>query len=166
MSHVFTRAKHAPSDVTPKELTQDVSTRVQGQSEYAPFTSVPTDVANYPADVTLAGLDKALGSRITRLFLQADAESTLHMGAQILSDHSKVAKSRKDKDLQANLIVNIVKEVAEATTHHPAQRFSACEDLLRRCSLEPDFKQRLKTELFNKNAINTPYILVIEHEEA
>lgn len=164
MSHVFTRAKHAPSDVTPKELTQDVPNRVQSQSEYAPFTSVSTGVDNYPADVTLAGLDKALGSRITRLLLQADAESTLHMGAQILADHSKASRSHKDKDLQANLMVNIVKEVAESTSQHPAQRFSACEDLLRRCSLEPDFKLRLKQELFDKNAINTPYICLIEHD--
>jgi hypothetical protein len=125
---------------------------------------VTTGVQQYPTDVTLAGLDKALGTRITSLLLKTDAESTLHMGAQILADHAKASKSRKTKDLQANLMVNVVKEVAEATTHHPSQRYSAVEDLLRRCSLEPDFKQQLKQELFDRNALNTPYIALIEHE--
>jgi hypothetical protein len=161
MSQVFKRATHAPSDVTPAELAEDVS-RVRGQADYAAFTSVDTGVHDYPADVTLAGLDKALGARITRLFLQTDAESTLHMGAQVLSDHSKAIKSKKEKDLQATLMVNIVKEVAEATSSPGTQRYSACEDLLRRCSLEPDFKQRLKQELFEKNAIHSSLLTVIE----
>jgi hypothetical protein len=162
MSQVFKRAVHAPADVTPIELAEDVP-RVRGQADYAAFTSVDTGVHDYPADVTLAGLDKTLGPRITRLFLQTDAESTLHMGAQVLADHSKSAKGRKgsDKDLQATLMVNIVKEVAEATSSHVSQRYNTCEDLLRRCSLEPDFKQRLKQELFEKNAINSSLLTVV-----
>ena len=164
MSSVFTRAQYAPSDVTPKELAQDVSTRVHDHADYAPFRSVLTGHEQYPTDLTLAGLDKALGTRITKLLLQTNAESTLHMGAQILADHAKASRTRKTKDLQANLMVNVVKEVAEATANHPAQRFSACEDLLRRCSLEPDFKLKLKQELFDNNAINTPYIALIENE--
>ena len=164
MSSVFTRAQYAPSDVTPKELAQDVSARVNGHADYAPFMGVTTGHDTYPTDLTLAGMDKALGSRITRLLLQTHAESALHMGAQILADHAKASKSRKSKDLQANLMINVVKEVAEATSAHAAARFNTCEDLLRRCSLEPEFKLRLKEELFDKNAINTPYIALVEHE--
>ena len=164
MSSVFTRAHYLPAEAAVKTLEKDVTARVQGQADYAPFRSVATGVAHYPTDVTLAGLDKALGTRITTLLLKTDAERTLNMGAQILSDHAKTSKSRKSKDLQANLMVNVVKEVAEATAHHAAQRYSACEDLLRRCSLEPEFKSTLKQELFDRNAINTPYIALIEND--
>lgn len=164
MSHVFTRAQHAPSDVTPKELADDVPARVASQSDYAAFTSVETGVDTYPAEITLSGLDKALGTRITRLFLQADAESTLHMGAQVLADHSKVSKSKRAKDLQANLMINIVKEVAEATTSQSAQRYSCAEDLIKRCSLDPDFKLKLRENLYDKNALNSSFLTVVEHE--
>lgn len=164
MSHVFTRAKHAPSEVAPKELAGDVPQRVATQSEYAAFTSVETGVEAYPAQITLSGLDKVLGTRITRLFLQADAESTLHMGAQVMADHAKTSKSKKTKDLQANLMINIVKEVAEANTEQAAQRYSAAEDLIRRCALEPDFKLKLRQTLYDKNAINSSFLTVVEHE--
>jgi hypothetical protein len=161
---VFTRARYAPSDVTPKELANDVPTRVAPQADYAHYTDVSTGHEHYPADLTLAGLDKALGSRITKLLLQSDAEATLHMGAQILADHAKVSKAHKAKDLQANLMVNVIKEVAEATAVAPPQRYSKCEDLLRRCSLDTDFKQLLREQLFDKNALNTPYIAIVEHD--
>lgn len=164
MSHVFSRAQHAPSEVAPKELAVGVHQRVATQPEYAAFTSVETGVDAYPAEITLSGLDKVLGTRITRLFLQADAESTLHMGAQVLADHSKSGKSKKAKDLQANLMINIVKEVAEVTTEQSAQRYSAAEDLIRRCSLEPDFKLKLRQTLYDNNALNSSFLTVVEHD--
>lgn len=164
MSHVFSRAQHAPSEVAPKELAGDVHQRVAIQPEYAAFTSVETGVEAYPAEITLSGLDKVLGTRITRLFLQADAESTLHMGAQVLSDHSKTVKGKKAKDLQANLMINIVKEVAEATSDQGAQRYSAADDLIRRCSLDPDFKATLRQSLYDKNTLHSSLLTVVDHE--
>jgi hypothetical protein len=164
MSHVFSRAQHAPSEVAPKELAGDVHQRVATQPEYAAFTSVETGVDAYPAEITLSGLDKVLGTRITRLFLQADAESTLHMGAKVLADHSKTAKTKKAKDLQTNLMINIIKEVAETTTDQSTDRYSAADDLIRRCSLEPDFKSKLRQTLYDKATLNSSFLTVLEHD--
>lgn len=148
----FERAEVMPKAVSAKELANTVTERVASQADYAAFTSVDTGVEHYPADITLAGLDRALGTRITRLLLQADAEQTLHVSAQVLADH---AKSRTRKDLQANLLVNVVKEVAQTQAEEPQETSRHCEDILRRCALEPEFKQKLKQTLFNDGALQS-----------
>lgn len=161
---MFERAAYSPAQVTAEELKQAVPSRVAPQPEYAQYTDVATGVDEYPADVTLAGLDQALGSRITRLLLTTDAESTLHVSAQVLADHAKKAKGRP-RDLQANLMANVVKEMAQADEDLPVnQRPKFCEDILRRCSLEADFKQKLKQELFDKQAVHTPYLCTLPME--
>jgi hypothetical protein len=150
--NMFTRAEYTPAQAAAAELRAEAARRVASAVDYAQYTSVATGVPEYNATTVLAGLDQALGSRITRLLLQTDAESTLHIGAQVLAAHAE--PDSKGKDLQANLMVNVVKEIASSEDKPVGMRPKSAEDLLRRCTLEPDFKRILKKELIDNNALN------------
>lgn len=158
----FERGAYSPTQSSAEELKQAVPARVTAQLDYAPFTDIDTGVTNYPAEVTMAGLDKALGSQITRLLLLTDAETTLHVGAQVLANHAASPAKSKALDLQANLLVNVVKEISqideEVAIH---QRPQFCEDILRRCSLEVEFKQKLKQELFVNQVVHAYHLTTI-----
>lgn len=162
MSSAFIRTFHAPAEVSAKCLSETLPVVVDKNVDYALVVDIETEVNKYPAPVTLAGLDKVLGERITRLFLHTDSEATLRIAAKVLSDHSKTNGSKKEKDLQANLMVNIIKEVVDtkATTH--SERFSECTDLLRRCSLDLDFKKHLSKILIDDNVVASPSLAVLE----
>lgn len=149
----FKRAEYSPAQAAPQALAKE-----QVHPDYAPYSSIDTGVQHYPADVTIAGLDQALGSRIARLLLLTDAESTLHVGAKVLADH---ALSSHGKDLQANLMVNVVKEMAQAEESAASERRKFCDDMLRRCTLEPDFKTKVRKELLENNAVQSSQISVL-----
>ncbi len=164
--NTFSRTTYSASAVTAEALAQAVPERVTADAQYAPYTDVDTGVPEYPATVTLAGMDEVLGSRITRLLMATDAEAALHVGAKVLASHATDSTVKKPHDLQVNLMVNVVKELAFNRTLSPGQEGKACEDILRRCSLEPDFKKKLKYELFDNQALITPFITVCSAEKS
>lgn len=156
---MFNRAAVAPDAVAPHALTPVVSERVHSHTEYAPYTSIDTGVESYPAPVVLAALDQALGRRITRHLLADDAEAALHVGAMVLADHAITADA--NKDLQTNLLVNLVKEIAinEADTY--AEQKGIAENFLRRCTLPPEYKKHVLKNVCDKDVIASSQLVTV-----
>lgn len=150
----FERAAIAPSEVAPKVLEDSP---VPSEPDYAAYTDLDTGVAAYPAATTIAALDQALGRRLACFLLQTDAEATLHASALILANHSA------GKDLQANLLINSVKEIVQTESDTLAEHRRMSEDLLRRCSLEPDFKAVVVKTLVEDNALASATLAIVKH---
>lgn len=149
----FERAAIAPSQVAPSALEDS---NVSSEPDYAAYTDLDTGVTAYPATTTIAALDQALGRRLARFLLQTDAEATLHASALILQDHSD------GKDLQANLLINSVKEIVQAESDTLLEHRRLSEDLLRRCSLEPDFKAVVTKTLVADNALASSTLAIVK----
>jgi len=154
----FERTAIAPSAVTPDALADDP---IPSEPDYAAYTDLDTGVAAYPASTTIAALDRTLGRRLTRFLLQTDAESTLHASALILEDHA--VGSDADKDLQANLLINSVKEIVQSEPAVLAEHRRLSVDLLRRCSLEPDLKAKVTKSLVEDNALASSQLAIVRH---
>lgn len=156
----FERTAIAPSAVSPEALGNDPE--VLQEPHYAAYTDLDTGVTDYPATTTIAALDRTLGSRLTRFLLQTDAEATLHASAVILHDHATT--NEPTKDLQANLLINSVKEIVQTEPAPLAEHRRLSEDLLRRCSLEPDFKAKVTKTLMEDNALASSQLAITRHE--
>ena len=157
----FERASFSPDQVAAPQLNAEAPRCLSRVPDYAAYRTIPTGVEQYSAAATLAGFDQVLGSRITKLLLTVDAETALHVGAQVFADHAREDKRVPSKDLQAGLMVNVVKEMAQATASHAAKHFQFAEDVMRRCSLDPGFKLTLKEELFDKKGLASPFIIQV-----
>lgn len=157
--NTFERASFAPAQVAAPQLAAEAPRSLARIPEYATYRSIVTGVPFYDAPATVAGLDMVLGTRITRLLLTIDAETTLHVAAQVFADHAREGRHAQPKDLQAGLFVNVVKEMAQVSDQHAARHYAYVEDVLRRCSLEPGFKLTLKEVLFDQNAIASCFIV-------
>lgn len=155
----FVRADIPSDALCPRALAAQAERLAALRYEYADYRTIPTGVSAYSAAAVITGLDLALGGRIASLLLTVDAETTLCMGAQVMADHAHAIGSAKDAQL--GLMVNIIKEIAHNQAHHAAQHFQIAEDVIRRCSLDPDMKLRLREELFDKSAISSSRLVQI-----
>lgn len=156
MSH-FTRTHIAPETVVPSELT---TTEIEANPDYAPYLSIPVSVSEYEAPAAIAGIDKALGGRITQYLLAEDGEATLQVGAEVLREHALYGKSTSD--LQTSLLVNIVKELAMNQEEQYGLQKVACDNILRRCTLAPEYKKHVMGEILKGDTLINPFIVSIE----
>lgn len=139
----FERADIAPAEITPSAMKDSP---VPSEPDYAAYTELPTGVPGYDAATTVAALDYALGRRLATLLLEADPGATLRASAKVLKKH------KPEKDLQANLIANSVREIVAGDGVDLPEERRRSEDILRRCSLDPDFKKRVAEPLIQGSA--------------
>lgn len=158
--NTFTRSRFSHEEMAAKALKQEIPHRVDACADYAPYTSIQTDVKSVDAATALAGMDKVLGKRLTSMFLDANAEASVHVAAETIS-HLRRAKA---VDVQSTLIVNVVKEIAGIATDDQAERQSLCGDLLRRCSFEPDYKKKINIVLTHEHALDSPLLVEVPDE--
>lgn len=149
-------------NVFPGEALLSLDTRaVLANSQYQSALKIHTESQRYTTAQLLAALDKALGRQITQLFLTVDRDTTVDIAGHVLEDHAR--EDHEPKDVQLNLLVNIIKEIVENKGHPRAALCHAAEDLLRRCVLDVDTKYAVKCALFDQQYLYNPMIVVIRH---
>jgi hypothetical protein len=127
---------------------------------YAPFAHLPIGSKRHSARDVLVIARRVLGDAlVTQLIAFGHAEA-VHTAAEIIDDHLYMASESTRKDLQMNLVLNIVKEIANVDGIHAAKRYEVADDLMRKLNLDPEFKRQLKSCLYDTNAISRSCLLI------
>lgn len=112
-------------------------------------------------ELILAASVEALGPAVLGVFLTDNAEATLSTAGMIIEDHLR-KEDLTPKDLQVNLVVNILVKCVRARNLPKEQRYVYGENLVRKCNFDNQFKLAIKKSLFDADAVNLPW-LVIAH---
>lgn len=124
---------------------------------YQQALKIYTEADNFDTPQLLAALSLALGDRITQMLILTDRTSTVDIATHVLEDH--VSYTDGDlKDLQVNLLVNIIKEIAGNTAVGSNQIRRQAEDILRRCALDVETHHVIKSVLFDQGVVNSMMI--------
>lgn len=131
--------------------------RVYINPNYQQALKLHTEADNFDTPQLIAALSLALGDRITQMLILTDRTSTIEIAAHVLEDHVSYTEAQP-KDLQLNLLVNIIKEIAGNQCVGSNQIRRLAEDLLRRCALDVETHNAVKQVLFTDNVIDSMMI--------
>ncbi|HWT40125.1 MAG TPA: hypothetical protein VN081_02535 [Dongiaceae bacterium] len=109
-------------------------------------------------------LDLALGTKNTELLLSGNTPTVIMTAGPIIEDQmSKVTVP--NKDLQTNLMTNILKECAhvEGLPPNPAARLAHVQQLLARFDFDQTFAQHVYNVLAHNDAIMVPWQLIDQY---
>lgn len=108
----------------------------------------------------LAILQRVVGDTVTQIFLNENAPVTLEIGSRVLDDHVAGPESLKPKDLQLNLIVNLIVQCVRSQNLPSARRYGYAETLIRKCKFDAVFKHQLKVAVFDNKALGLPWLVI------
>lgn len=140
------------------ETLLNLDTRgVFSNPNYQQALKIYTEADNFDTPQLLAALSLALGDRITQMLILTDRTSTVDIAAHVLEDH--VSYTDGDlKDLQVNLLVNVIKEIAGNTVVGSNQIRRQAEEILRRCALDVETHHAIKSVLFDQGVVDSMMI--------
>lgn len=150
----FSRRLVSGMEVNPETLAVSPSPVL---ADYGSALTIKTHTTHFDARLTVIGLSVALGDQITKLLITIDATSTVGVASSVLEDHV-FQEDPNPKDLQLNLLLNVIKEIVMESNTPTANRSGRAEDIIRRCLLGTDFKLTLKKALFDDASVHSPYI--------
>lgn len=129
---------------------------------YKQYMNIPTTSRYFKTPQLLAILQVVLGERILTYFLKEDSERTFYVAGNVIDDHMRINQLR-GKDLQVNLVVNIILQIVRAQNLPKANRFGYGENMVRTCKFDPQFKHALKVAMFDCKAIDLPWLVIAHH---
>lgn len=142
---------------TPESLRQIVPSRTRLPVSLKPYLNVASESPLFTGMQILAILNKALGEHVLLTFLAENCSQTYRTAGHVLDDHLRYADLRR-KDLQVNLIVNLIVALTRAKNLHAALQFKYAEDLLRKLDLVSTVKVEMKEAMFDRQALTTPWL--------
>jgi hypothetical protein len=152
-------------NVFPGEALLNLDTRgIQANANYQAALKLVTEAPRFTTVQILAAMEKVLGGQITQMFVITDRVTTVDIAAHVFEDHLR--EDHQAKDLQLNLLVNIIKEIVENRSLPKASSCGQAEDLLRRCVLDIDTKYAVKCALFDQQNLFSPFIVVLRYPPA
>ena len=105
----FTRARYTPALLEARALPAEVGM----DHDYSRYITIRTDNSRYTAISTIGALDLVLGKDLTLHLLRIHAGHAL--GAAAMTLDAYVSQGDELKDIQASLLVNILKEIVQAS---------------------------------------------------
>lgn len=142
---------------TPESLRQIVPSRVRMPVALKPYIDCASESTMFTALQMLAIGCQVIGERALLAFLKISPSETFRTMGYILEDHARFHEL-KPKDLQVNLIVNLVVRLTRLRGLHPAQEFKYAEDMLRQLELDSVVKVEMKEAMFDRHALGARHL--------
>jgi hypothetical protein len=102
---------------------------------------------------------RCLGDAVWARLVELGGRETLNVAAEVIDDHLHQKDQYNNKDLQINLVLNVVKELA-TDDKHKAHYCAAAEELLRKVQLDTGFRREVEHALLNTGAIYQPFLVI------
>lgn len=135
------------------------ATAIRRSTTLAPYRELPSPSTVFSITQLMAVFCECLNEHILMVFLRKEPAFTFRVIKAILEDHIREA-GRLPKDLQINLLTNLITQFTRAETQHASQRYSTAENLVRLCELDAEFKLLVKTTLFDKQSVLVDNLMV------
>lgn len=150
----FTHQAFAPQ--FPRKVS---AARVRRSVALARYMNEPAPLSNFSTGQLLAVFSAVLSDRILLFFLKEDSDLTIRTIAAIVQDHERES-ARVPKDLQLNLVSNLIVRLTKARSMPLPKQFEYAETLIRRCEFDDEFKLALKKALFDRKALQCEYLMI------
>lgn len=112
-----------------------------------------------PTHHIISVMELALGRHNTESLLTGNTPTVLMQAGYVIEDHMRTY-TVPDKDLQVNLMINILKENAYVEGITPPNRGLYLTQSLNRLRITPDFIQAINNVLGNHDCMDVPFMLV------
>ena len=125
----------------------------------APYKTEPSPSLTFTTNQLLAVFCTCLNESILTVFLKKNTGFTLRVIKAIVEDHER-ENSRLVKDLQLNLLSNLIVQFTRSAGLPEAKQFNHAEELVRLCELDPAFKLEVKKALFDRQALQCKHLML------
>lgn len=116
-------------------------------------------------DEILRALSFILGDELLNIFKNENIEVLLEISEIILIDHLN-NEELKPKDLQLNLVTNLIVRFVRAKNLPKANRFSYGENIIRKFKFDNIFKYLLKVAMFDNHALTSPALILMPFDKS
>lgn len=117
----------------------------------------------FDADTVLAGMITFLGLDSTRYLMSIDPTKTVEVAGLVLNDHIDQT-GLGQKDLQVNLLLNVIADLTRTAGVGKTQSFSHAENIVRKLDLPSEIKLKLKVKLFDESVLFSNKIWITRKE--
>lgn len=128
--------------------------RMMALTEYGPLlTLLKRQIyGRYDADTVVCAMLTFLGGEITRKLINVNPTKVVETAGFVLNDHVDES-GLGQKDLQVNLILNIVVTLTREADVGKTQSYLHSENILRTLELPAEMKLKLKQKLFDDSVL-------------
>lgn len=129
-----------------------------------PYKAEESPSRSFTTIQLIAVASACLNESVVAYFLKLNAGLTLRVIKAIVEDHER-ENARLPKDLQVNLVSNLVVQHTRAAGLPAASRYGHAENLVRQCEFDPVFKLEIKKALFDRQAIQSSHLMLHAYHE-
>ena len=128
--------------------------RMMAVTEYGPLLALlkRQTYGRYDADTIVCALLTFVGSDVTRRLINTNPTKVIEIAGLVLNDHVDQSGLGR-KDLQVNLILNIVTALTREAQVGKTQAYLHAENILRTLELPAEIKLKLKQKLFDDSVL-------------
>lgn len=112
-----------------------------------------------PTPTIINVMERVLGRHNTETLLSGNTPTALMSAGYVIEDHMRTF-TVPDKDLQVNLLINIIKENAYVEGVAPINRGLYLSQSLSRLQTTPEFVQAINNVLGNHQCMDVPFLLI------
>lgn len=159
---VFARCMFQPATFRGKPLVDNDLKNIEIYAKYLTnqkFSERPL-TKNVSAKFTIQVARRTLGDELWQKLLKLAGEEALQVAAEVIEDYLFQHDPYKTKDLQLNLITNVVKEAATNDYTHKSRFCQLAEEFMRKLSLDVSFRKEIEDSLLNNGAIYEPWLII------
>jgi hypothetical protein len=154
-THAFTRQKierNTMADLTDADLDSIPA--------YKAAAEIPVASKKHTAREVVVIARRTLGDDLLQRLLSLGHDEVLGVASEIIDDHLHSPDHLQNKDLQVNLVANVIKEISTEADVPTAKRCGYADELIAQLPLEQEFRGAIKKSLYDTGAIYRPWLQI------